>query len=244
MYFNGTIRKIGEIDVSKMQKSILSIPEDAWELDWRKTKNLNFYDSHTVWMRSAPFCNETTLHSFDSSQTCCSDEFKNDYEEFHSDLENLLDGKIIRTAIIRLLPGNSVKKHIDGTHIIFRFCRRLIIPIISGQKATFSYDIDHVLEEGTIYDTNPYFPHSTFNGDSYARHQAVIDLFPLEIPNSIVNLKFYSWDQEKIFLDYQEKYFDSILKNRDRTRNLSRWKEIVEIEKKIAEECPYLSKFQ
>lgn len=238
MYFHGTIRPLTSIDVSSLKETIKNIPESAWEADWRKDANLNFSDSHTIWMRSMPFNHDNTFHIFDSSCTCQDSLFKEHYEKFHSQIEDLLDGTIVRTSIIRLLSNKSVKRHVDGSNKIFRFCRRLIIPIISGEKSKFIYDnIEYTLDEGMIYDTNPFIPHSTFNGEDYARYQAVIDLFPKEIPESVIKLEFHPWDEKKLY-DLRFK-----IENRDRDKPLKIWQELLEEEKIFAMSADYLSKF-
>lgn len=196
MYFDGVVRIMGKIDVSEMKSLVEEIPESAWESDWRKNVNPNFYDSHSVWMKSMPFTKDKIFHAFDSSCTCQHDGFQQAYLDFQRQLENMLDGIVVRSCIIRLTSNNSVKRHIDGQHDIFRYCYRIIIPILTNSKSILKYD-DHefVLEEGIVYDTNPYLPHSTFNGGETNRYQAVIDVFPNTVPENEITLRLYDvWD--------------------------------------------------
>lgn len=198
MYFDGVVRIMGKIDISEMQPLISDIPESAWQKDWRKNVNPNFYDSHSIWMKSMPFTKDKIFHVFDSSCTCEHTDFQSAYLKFQQQLENMLDGKVVRSCIIRLIPGNSVKRHIDGQHDIFRYCYRIIIPIKTNDRSVLKYD-DHefVLEEGIVYDTNPYLPHSTFNGGDSDRYQAVIDVFPNTVPENEIELKeYHHWDPE------------------------------------------------
>lgn len=239
MYFEGNIRPLIEIDISAIRNSVQQIPEFAWEFDWRKKVNKNFYESHTIWMRSLPYSVDNIFHVFDTQHLCYNDQFKKDWANFQSNMESMLDGTVVRSAIVRLMPEKIVKRHLDGKFPIFRFCRRLIIPIISGQKSFFNYDeVDYVLKEGKIYDTNPFVPHGTSNYENYPRYQAVIDLFPKDIPESVVTLKFHSWDRD-LYFQLQEKIDQS---NRD--EYLPIWKEIYKEEKEFFYSAPYLSKFK
>lgn len=239
MYFEGNIRPLCKINITDIQKSVKLIPEFAWEFDWRKKVNKNFYDSYTIWMRSLPYSADSIFHVFDTQHLCYNEDFKKDWKDFQSCMESMLDGIIVRSAIVRLLPGRTVKRHLDGKFPIFRFSRRLIVPIISGQKSFFNYDdVDHVLEEGMIYDSNPFVPHGTSNFEEYSRYQAVIDFFPKEIPESIISLQFHSWDRD-LYFQLQEKVDQS---NRD--EYLPIWKEIYEEEKNFFYSAPYLEKFR
>lgn len=226
MYFNGVVRILGKIDISGIKSTIKLVPESAWRDDWRKDCNPNFYDSHSLWMKSMPYTKDKIFHTFDSSCTCRHRGFQEEYLKFQETLETMFDSIVVRSCIIRLSPGNSVKRHIDGMHDIFRYCYRIIIPIITNERAILKYD-DHefVLDEGTVYDTNPFIPHSTFNGGDEDRYQAVIDLFPKTVPEDVIKIKKYDvWDS-KLCSDLME------VKIKKRNVELDTWKERYEKEK-------------
>jgi len=228
MYFEGNIRTLGKVNIENIKRSVLEIPERAWQADWRRTANANFQYSHSIWTVSMPFSKDGIFHIFDSLETALCPSFEDDCRQFHNDLGKMLDGVVARSCIIRLEPGAHVERHIDGAHPIFRHCYRLIIPIITNPKATFNYDdSEYVLEAGVVYDTNPYLPHSTHNNGDADRYQAVVDLFPYSVPESEVKLKFYDWDIE---------LYKSLAPGRtpeQRNKELKRWEQRLETEATI-----------
>jgi hypothetical protein len=230
MYFDGNIRKLGTVDVAALKASVLEIPERAWQADWRRTANANFQHSHSIWTVSMPFTKDDTFHIFDSLETAQCRSFQQDCKVFHDALGKMLDGVVARACIIRLEPGNFVERHIDGAHPIFRHCYRLIIPIITNSRATLNYDdCEYVLDQGVIYDTNPYLPHSTHNGGDTIRYQAVIDLFPYSVPESVIKLKFYNWNPV---------LYKSLAPGRtpeQRNKELTQWEKRLETESVIRE---------
>lgn len=229
MYFDGVVRIIGNLDISEMQSYVKEIPDSVWDNDWRKRVNSNFYESNSVWMKSMPLKKDRIFHVFDSSCTCQHIEFQQAYNDFEKRLECLLEGTTVRSCIIRLLPGNSVKRHIDGNHDIFRYCYRIIIPIVTNEKAVLQYDdYEFVLEEGIVYDTNPFLPHSTFNGGQENRYQAVIDVLPNTIPKDIIEIKKYEFWDYKLFQSMEP------VRTFDRNIELPTWEERYEKEKEIA----------
>jgi hypothetical protein len=226
MYFDGDIRVVGHIEVEKIRAALETVPETVWSSDWRKTANPNFEYSNSLWPVSLPFTNDKIFHVFHSETLSESESFIEAYKELHQQLEHMFDGTIIRSCIIRLLPNNGVRRHVDGTHPLFRYCYRLIIPIQTNDKSVFIYDNKtYRLKQGTIYDTNPYIPHSTFNGGNAIRQQAVIDLMPSSIPESEMQVKIYDWSPEQ----YQS--LEARIPRKDRNKTLPVWQDILKNEK-------------
>jgi hypothetical protein len=219
MFFDGVVRIMGRIDVSEMKSLITEVPEDAWLSDWRRNANPNFYDSHSLWMVSMPFTSDGIFHAFNSTITCQHENFQKSYMKFQRELETMLDGTVVRSCIIRLTPGNSVKRHIDGRHPVFRWCYRIIIPILTNEQSTLFYDDkDFVLEEGIVYDTNPFLPHGTRNLGTTNRYQVVLDVLPRDTPDCKIVLKKYDeWDPELC------RSLEPKDKNRDRNLELDSW---------------------
>jgi hypothetical protein len=227
MYFDGDIKEIGSIDIYDLAESMRLIPEETWQKDWRKKVNPNFTQSHSIWPVSLPFTNDNVFHVFDSLVTCDNEDFGRVYRNFSDQLETQLNGKILRSCIIRLAPGNGVSRHIDGTHPVFRHCLRLIIPVITNDKAVLRYDNgEYVLKSGIIYDTNPYLPHSTYNGGDSYRYQAVVDLLPNDTDCDL-DLMFYSWDLD-LYKELEKK-----VPVVNRNRHLKLKDEILNTEKSI-----------
>lgn len=219
MFFDGVVRIMGRIDVSEMKSLVEEVPESAWLADWRRDANPNFYDSHSLWMVSMPFTNDGVFHAFDSTITCQHEGFQKAYKKFQNELETMLDGTVARSCIIRLTPGNSVKRHIDGRHPVFRWCYRIIIPVLTNEQSCLYYDDkEFVLEEGIVYDTNPYLPHGTHNRGTTNRYQAVIDVLPRDTPDCKIVLKKYDeWDQELC------RSLEPDNRNKDRNLELDAW---------------------
>jgi len=225
MYLDTNYIVSGEIDISQVKEYLEDIPEEAWDLDWRRIINPNFNESHTLWMRSMPFTKDNIYRIFDSSETCRSQKFKQAYEDLHLELEKMFNGVIIRSGLIRLHPGKSVHRHSDGTHSIFRYCHRLILPIKTNPLAVFRYDDgDHIFKEGVIYDTNPYLPHSTHNFGEEIRYQFVIDLLPSRSIGKDVVVEWHGTNLEEY-----KKFEPKSIPNHN--RSLENWEKILEQEK-------------
>ena len=196
MYFEGELRSYGTVNVDPFKEPMLAVSEDLWASDPRYKVNSNFKESRTLWIYTMPLTPDGIFHVFDKSRLY-SNEFNSSYQELHRRVEELTDGIVIRSGIIRLEPGMSVARHIDGNHLMMQTCHRMLLAVVTNDKMIYRTDSqDYLLEEGMLYDVNGYIPHSTHNNGETARYSFAFDVLPKEFLNNKVTVKYYDWDEE------------------------------------------------
>jgi len=200
MYFDADIEEIGTTNILPIKNLIKTVSESVWKSDRRRINNSNFEETHTLWLRRMPMTEDGFFHVFDNLKICNNLDLENEINKFHSTIENLLDGFIIRSSIIRLEPNKRVHPHVDGIHPIFIYGRRIIVPIITNPNVIFKYEEDRTyhLKEGIMYDTNGFIPHCTVNNGNETRYQFVLDLLPNSPNDGAPLINFYkNWTTEQ-----------------------------------------------
>jgi hypothetical protein len=219
VWFAGTaLKKIGQFDISNIKNTITNITEEVWNNDPRMTTNQNFYEAATLWIRKVPETHygfNQEFHAFDTINFNNS-EFEEQCRTFQKQFETQFNGVLIRTCIIRLLPGQQVKKHVDGDENLHRYCNRLILPIITNPQVIMTCDspndtelpTDFVLDENIVYDTNGYVPHRTVNNGDTTRYAFILDFLSnnLEHPMKVnIYSKLDNALWQKIYNEGQKK---------------------------------------
>ena len=93
-------------------------------------------------------------------------------------LENLYDGKVIRSEIIQMNKRSGIKSHVDGG-VMLQLGRRIHIPLITNPKVIFEvFEEKKYLEVGSWYEINNIIPHSVINDSEYDRVHLIVDLMP------------------------------------------------------------------
>lgn len=93
-------------------------------------------------------------------------------------LENLYDGKVIRSEIIQMNKHSVIKSHVDGG-VMLQLGRRIHIPLITNPKVIFEvFKEKKYLEVGSWYEINNTIPHSVRNDSEYDRVHLIVDLMP------------------------------------------------------------------
>lgn len=204
-FANSAFKEFGKFDVSYLKKSLIEISETIWDQDPRNKCNHHFYETSTLWLRKLPethYGYNEIFHVFENINFGHK-EFETQCYKFHQEFEQQFNGMLIRSCIIRLLPGQRVEKHIDGDENLHRYCHRLILPIITNPQVIMScsetddYPECHaILEENIVYDTNGYVPHRVVNHGVTPRYALVLDF----LSNTMVHpmsIKFYTdWTEE------------------------------------------------
>lgn len=204
-FANSPVRKFGNFDVSHLKESLLNISETVWDQDYRNKSNRHFYETSTLWLRKLPsshYGSKEEFHVFESIDFG-DHTFDQSCHVFHKEFESKFNGVLVRSCIIRLLPGQYVEKHIDGDENLHRYCNRLILPIITNPQVimtcedTEDYPMStHVLEENIAYDTNGYVPHKVVNNGTTTRYAFVLDFLDNQLSHPMT-VKFYpTWTNE------------------------------------------------
>lgn len=181
MYTEGKLKALDKIDTSSMAQTLLMLDESVWETDRRRFVNKNFSDTHTLWIREHRESHDNFLHTVDMLDSYSGSRFIEQWNTLHTQVKHLVSGTDVRSLIIRLAPGNTIHKHIDGNHNVFKYCQRIILPIIGNLFPFLFYDDESfVLEDGVLYDSNGFLPHWAVNNGTSTVYIAIFDILPVD----------------------------------------------------------------
>ena len=229
MYIPNDFEIIGTLDVSELSRHVLLVPQDVWDQDFRKLENSNFEQSFSIHLRLMPFTLDKYFHVYNYIVTYKQEFLTAECNRIHAEIEKLLNGFIVKSVIIRLDPGTDVAMHMDGDDKIFKEGHRIIVPLITNPNAQIIFeDRTYHLEEGVMYDTNSFIPHSTTNEGTEPRYHLVLDVIYKTNAEHFKNIKMYNEEDTELFF--------KITKLASKAHNyilFSDWKTIAE-EQKIA----------
>jgi hypothetical protein len=203
MYLLNDLEIIGKIDISALSKHIVSIPQHIWEQDPRRVSNSNFGESFSLHLRLLPFSLDKYFHVYNNVVTYNNHALTTEANKIHKEIEDLFQGYIVKSVIIRLDPGTTVAMHTDGADKIFKEGHRIIIPLITNPSSHAIFeDRTYHLEEGIIYDTNSFIPHSTTNEGSTPRYHLVLDIIYKTNIEHFKNIKIYNEENKDLFFKF------------------------------------------
>jgi hypothetical protein len=222
MYFENKVRILGKLDVTSIKKSLLELPDTLWDQDNRRKVNKNFSDCHSVWLRNHHETHDNFLHTVNNIETYKNAEFKNSWVDLSRQIEKIINGSTVRACIIRLLPGHKVYRHMDGPYNIFKYCHRIVLPIIHNSTPYLYFDDEQfVFEDGVLYDTNGYVPHWAENNGTKNIYTAVLDVLPVSetavtIQEHLNTPEVYKWLDE---IGVKKSYDNCLLANWEKHLN-------------------------
>ena len=109
------------------------------------------------------------------------DEVKNIYKK----LEDIVEGKVIRSEVINMLPNSRIRTHKDRTNLLY-ISRRFHIPILTNKLCTFIVEREiFQLESSNIYELNNRKYHSVQNGSNQNRVHLIVDVLPIEYTDNV-----------------------------------------------------------
>jgi hypothetical protein len=219
---------LGQINTDKLLEFVVDIPEQSWNADTRPKNNFKFRNTNTIWFKTSPLSNDKKFYTFDCNQHL-DQQLLNHYEQLICDLLTLLPGRIIKSGILRISPGQSIDRHIDGEHELHKFCHRIMIPMSDSKLINLyfsnldqnlnSYDLLEPYNKHTVYTLNSFLPHWVDNVSDHYYYCYVGDIYPDYLSSMIEVFELGQYDRQK----FQQLAIDSkdIL-----TYGLSRWVEI------------------
>ena len=179
MYFEGKIKILGKIDVGGIKKSLLAIEDSVWEIESRRKDNKNFRDCQTIWLRLHMETLDNLLHTVNIIDRYNIEDFKIQCNKLVNQIEQIVGGSTIRASIIRLPSNQQIHRHMDGPYNIFKYCHRIVLPLMHNNTPYLYFDDDQfILEDGVLYDTNGYRPHWAKNDKDNYIYTAVFDILP------------------------------------------------------------------
>lgn len=224
MYTEGKLKILGKINTSGIAQALLTLDESVWEIDRRRFVNKNFSDTHTLWIREHRESHDNFLHTIDMLDLYRDCHFIEYWNTLQTQVKRLVNGTDVRSLIIRLAPGNTIHKHIDGNHNVFKYCQRIILPIISNSSPFLFYDDESfVLEDGVLYDSNGFLPHWAVNNGTSAVYTAIFDILPVDetavvVQNHPNTPKAWAWLNE------------NTIKKKHNNKAMEDWKQLLKEE--------------
>jgi len=107
-----------------------------------------------------------------------SEESNYELQKIYDSLEQLVDGKVIRSELISMNPRSRIRTHKDRSDILY-VARRFHIPIKTNADVLFTTggETKH-LEQGRLYELNNIKYHSVHNNSSENRIHLIVDVLP------------------------------------------------------------------
>jgi hypothetical protein len=176
------------IDLSSIIEEIKSFDKE-WELDTsRQDKLATHKDTKMFQLRFISYHwefgegnNSYDVNNFKNQE--CNKDLKSIYDY----LENIYEGKVVRTEIVQMNKKSFIRPHVDGG-IMLQLSRRIHIPLITNEQVIFEvFGEKKYLEVGNWYEINNTIPHSVINDSEYDRVHFIIDILQnkhLEIKNA------------------------------------------------------------
>ncbi len=184
MNFNGNFNKLGDIDLRELQEIASSLTEDDWDSDnWRQKQ----FRAHKYTQTISLIFDKDFRHSMPTKHPM--------FEKFEKALQpvvqllsssyksqeqqNLIkkygDGYLIRTNLVRLLPGGDIPFHLDKNFSLSH-AHRVHLPIFTNDKVLFTVDTETInIKEGELMEINNKHFHCVSNDGDNVRTHIILD---------------------------------------------------------------------
>ena len=177
MKFDGTLKDLGEVNVSALIDRVTGLDESAWQANQYRQNAYSVHE-HTESLVMV-FCNgwpELTVSKEESWDTL---------QEFAVPLMHGIlaahypkGGTIIRAMAAKLKSGGVIAPHRD-THQSFIHSHRIHVPITTNPGVRFMIDgRPHQLAVGHAYEINNQHNHSVMNSGTEDRITFIFDYLP------------------------------------------------------------------
>lgn len=132
------------------------------------------------------------------------------YKALTDQVLELVPGTVIKGAIVRMPPKSVIYYHIDGSHELWKQCRRLHLPIITEPEVEFHYKFS-LIQEGPIHhvyghltkdilvEINNLIPHGVIHKGKSLRYHLIYDILPANYSGQFTVVEHN--DQSKIEFD-------------------------------------------
>lgn len=106
-------------------------------------------------------------------------------KEIYNKLEDLVQGKVIRSEVINMSPRSRIRTHKDRSDLLY-ISRRFHIPLITNESCIFVVDNEPFhLKESNIYELNNSKYHSVQNSSDQNRLHLIVDILPNEYTKNV-----------------------------------------------------------
>ncbi|MEO1538724.1 MAG: aspartyl/asparaginyl beta-hydroxylase domain-containing protein [Pseudomonadota bacterium] len=189
MWFNGTHRTLGKIDLGDLPSALLRLPESAWlDGEYLRQQLTLARQTHSIFLHSL------TTEAFEAAvqtRAIAPDDVEHmpPPEAIQTLITPILDeilhrvspdGLIVRAQFARMHPGAAVKPHID-TSSLLTAAHRMHLPITSNDGVMFKINGEAVrMHPGQLYELNNRVHHSVINSGPTDRIHLIVDILPPE----------------------------------------------------------------
>ena len=185
MNFDGELRKIGDIDVTRFAQQAAKITDADWTADAFRQKT---YEVHKQTQTIRLIMDEDGRH--------CNPTYHSSYQTYKELLEPVEifirrqfeqtvkakrlrkkhgRGYFIRMILVKLLADGSIPRHVDQGETLAK-SHRMHLPIITNEQNLFSVgDTEVHMKAGELWEINNRREHGVVNGGSEDRIHLIID---------------------------------------------------------------------
>ena len=184
MNFDGNFKKLGEFDVSAIQKRIALIPEEVWLTNPERPEKFDVHaDTRTIRLifdylaHKKPDAFQLYLELQDVVDPLLMQiaEYYDNSEGAKALGDDFKPGSFLRVLLVKLLPGRMIPKHRDHGDTLLR-THRLHKPIVTHENVMFSVGQKQLqMKEGHIWEINNRRKHSVKNGSDIERIHLIAD---------------------------------------------------------------------
>ena len=176
------------IDISGLIEEVSNFDLE-WKLDVSRQKNKTHRNTEMFQLRFIDYLWSTgdgdNSKNINKMKTEISNSCINQIYEY---LENIYDGKIVRSEIVKMLKNTNIRKHVDGGEFL-TVARRIHIPLITNKSVIFSvFNKEINMEVGKWYEINNVLPHSVDNLSDMDRVHLIVDILPNKALDHIKNI--------------------------------------------------------
>ena len=176
-----------DYDVIPVANKLRKIPTEQWVQSGRELR----YTAHSQ--------TQSLLLIHDEGMRHRNPEYHDLYFQFELTLKPLMkfirnyyknDGYIIRLLFARLLPGDVIIPHIDGTFSLLH-CHRIHVPIITNDKVAFTVGGERKnMKVGELWEINNATVHGVENNGEVPRIHLIIDWVPNSTARALEKITF------------------------------------------------------
>ncbi|MGI9232456.1 MAG: aspartyl/asparaginyl beta-hydroxylase domain-containing protein [Woeseiaceae bacterium] len=174
------LKKLGEVDSSRLIDAVLALDEDAWLSNEQRQKD---YEVHKQTCSVVLVFCDGPMERLEVTKESGWDQLAEVAIPIMHELIGRCyppGGTIIRAMAAKLLAGGRINPHFDS-HPSFRLSHRIHVPITTNPRVRFTIDgRPFQLEVGQAYEINNQKTHSVINSGAEDRITYIFDYLPAD----------------------------------------------------------------
>ncbi len=173
-----SIRELGSVDISILKEKVLALSSRVWEFETEQRENdFNcFNTTQHILFRFPPDLQDRShvvdfpiWHVWKPILMPIINQATAPYDYQH--------GKLCAVMLAKLLPGGTIKAHIDGS-MSYYFLHKIHIPLVTNPLIDFNIGENrYYLEEGQAYEVNNIVRHEVINKSKESRIHLIFEYY-------------------------------------------------------------------